>query len=89
MGKTVEIRDLKANISRYMRQVKSGAVIEVMDRGKVVCRIVPAKLDLEERMRLLQRAGIIRWNGRKPKAVRPAKALKGGRSISDLIVEDR
>lgn len=87
--KTVGIRELKENLSRYIGQVKEGVVIEVTERGKTVGRIVPAGLDLEEKMRTLQRSGIIRWNGRKPKAVKPVEPLGDGRSIASIIVEDR
>jgi prevent-host-death family protein len=39
--KTTAISDLKAHLSDYLNQVKSGAEVLVTDRGKPVARIVP------------------------------------------------
>ena len=39
--KTTAISDLKAHLSEYLNQVKSGNEILVTDRGKPVARIVP------------------------------------------------
>jgi prevent-host-death family protein len=87
--KTVGIRELKAHLSQYMAKVKNGTVIEVTEHGRIVGRIVPAGEDLSERLAAMQSAGMIRWSGRKPKSVKPAKALEGGRSIASIIVDER
>jgi prevent-host-death family protein len=39
--KTTAISDLKAHLSDYLKQVKSGGEVLVTDRGKPVARIVP------------------------------------------------
>jgi antitoxin (DNA-binding transcriptional repressor) of toxin-antitoxin stability system len=36
MTQSVGIRELKNNLSKYVRQVRSGATIMVLDRGEVV-----------------------------------------------------
>lgn len=38
---TVGIRDLKAQLSNYLRQVKAGATLIITERGRPVGRIVP------------------------------------------------
>ena len=86
---TVEIRELKEHFSRYMAKVKNGTILEVTEHGIIVGWIVPAGKDLGKRLAAMQSAGIIRWSGRKPKSVKPAKALEGRRSIAELIVENR
>ncbi len=39
--KTAAIADLKARLSDYLNQVKSGTEVLVTDRGKPVARIIP------------------------------------------------
>lgn len=37
----VGIAELKAHLSQYLREAKSGEVVEVLDRGVPVARIMP------------------------------------------------
>ena len=39
--RTVSVSDLKANLSRYLREVKRGDEVQVLDRGVPVARLVP------------------------------------------------
>lgn len=39
--KTIGIRELRQNASRYLRDVQSGETIEVTDRGEPVARLSP------------------------------------------------
>lgn len=41
-GKQVGIRELREDLSRIVRRVRRGEVIEVTDRGVPVARLVPA-----------------------------------------------
>ncbi len=43
----VGIAELKAHLSQYLREAKQGDVVEVLDRGVPVARIVPAHLSAE------------------------------------------
>lgn len=36
------ISELKANLSRFLREVRRGGEVQVLDRGKPVARLVPA-----------------------------------------------
>jgi len=87
--KTVGMLDLRKHLSRYLEKVKAGEVIEITEHGKPVGRIIPAGQNLEDRIQVMQKAGLLRWNGRKPRPVKPVAALEGGRSIAQLIVENR
>lgn len=40
--KRVGIRELRADLSRIVRQVEHGQAVEVTDRGRPVARLVPA-----------------------------------------------
>ena len=38
---TASVSDLKANLSRYLREVRRGGEVQVLDRGTPVARLVP------------------------------------------------
>ena len=38
---TVSVSDLKANLSRYLREVRRGGEVQVLDRGAPVGRLAP------------------------------------------------
>jgi prevent-host-death family protein len=44
MSRSVRIADLKANLSAYLRRVKRGEVLTVMDRETPVAQLVPIEL---------------------------------------------
>ena len=41
MMTTASISELKANLSRYLREVRRGNEVEVLDRGAPVATLVP------------------------------------------------
>ncbi len=86
---TVGVRELKTQLSKYLRQVKAGRTIVITEHGKTVGRIVPAEATLAEKLEAMRRAGLIRWNGKKLKPMKPIARLRGGKSIADLISENR
>ncbi len=67
---TAAISKLKAYLSDYLNQVKSGTEVLVTDRGKPVARLVPISRtkDAGESMTRMQKQGLIRLgSGRLPK----------------------
>ena len=38
---TASVSELKTNLSRYLREVRRGGEVEVLDRGAPVARLVP------------------------------------------------
>lgn len=86
---TVGVRELKARLSEYLRQVKQGRTIVITERGKPVGRLVPTGQSLEQRLQAMIDAGLAEWNGKPLPPMKPVAKLKGGRSIADLIIEDR
>jgi prevent-host-death family protein len=89
MPTTVGIRELKAKLSSYVDQVKAGATVTITQGGKPVGRIVPMKPSLEDKLQQLAGSGVLAWSGRKLKPRRPSIKPQGGRTLSDLLVEDR
>lgn len=45
--RAVGVRDLKANLSRYLREVERGEVVLVTDRGRVVAELRAAPEDAQ------------------------------------------
>ena len=39
---TASVSELKANLSRYLREVRRGGEVQVLNRGTPVARLVPA-----------------------------------------------
>jgi len=86
---TVGVRELKARLSEYLRQVKQGHTLVITDHGKPVGRLVPAGQSLDQRLQAMIDAGLAEWNGKPLPPAKPVAKLKGGKSIADMIIEDR
>ncbi|MBA3343410.1 MAG: type II toxin-antitoxin system prevent-host-death family antitoxin [Gemmatimonadaceae bacterium] len=89
---SVGIRDLKNNLSRYLRQVVAGKSVMVTDRGRVVAELVPpgpARSD-PSRYNELVASGVIRpaLEHGDPLADFPSLKLPRGTAAA-LIDEDR
>ena len=86
---TVGIRELKAHLSSYIRQVKSGTSVVITEHGNPVGRIVPISPSLETRLEELREAGLAAWSGRRLSPLAPVASTRGERMVSDLLLEDR
>jgi prevent-host-death family protein len=86
---TVGIRELKAHLSSYVRQVKAGASVVITERGKPVGRIVPISPSLETRLQELREAGLAAWSGQKLSPIAPVAHTRGERMVAALLLEDR
>jgi prevent-host-death family protein len=85
----VGIRELKENLSKYMAKVKSGQSIVITEHGKPVGRIIPEGQSLEERIEALRQAGVIAWNGKKLKRIKPPIVNRSDKLASDIVIEMR
>jgi len=85
----VGIRELKENLSKYMAKVKGGQSIIITEHGKPVGRIIPEGRSLEERVDALVQAGVIAWNGKKLKRIKPLAVNRSDKLVSDIVVEMR
>lgn len=87
------IRELKNHLSAYLRWVKAGEIIIITDNATPVARIVPAgeqdERTLEEKIQALQEVGVLKWSGKKPQQREPVAKMKEGRSVAQLLLEDR
>jgi len=86
---TVGIRELKAHLSSYLHQVKSGASVVITERGKPVGRIVPIGPSLETRLQDLIEAGLAAWSGQRLSPMAPVAHTRGKQMVAELLLEDR
>jgi prevent-host-death family protein len=85
----VGVRDLKARLSEYLRQVSQGQTVIITEHGRPVGRLSPVNQPLDERLKALQDAGLVAWNGQKLKPVTPAAVNRGDKLVADILVEMR
>ncbi len=85
----IGIRELKSNLSAYLRQVKAGGTVIITERGRPVGRIIPTAESIETRLERLSQAGLIAWNGEALEALTPPGRSAGPRTVADLLLEDR
>jgi prevent-host-death family protein len=85
----VGIRDLKAQLSEYLRQVKAGETVIITEHGRPIGRIVPEPVSLEERVRNLTESGEILWDGNKIPQFDPVGDNESQMLLSDIIAELR
>ena len=85
----VGIRELKARLSYYLRQVKAGVILVITEHDRPIGRIVPVNLGIAERLEALVDAGLIAWSGKTLPAIPPLAKTRGSQTVADLLLEDR
>lgn len=86
---TVGVRDLKAQLSEYLRQVKEGETVIITEYGRPIGRIIPEPKSLNEQLQRLVESGAIIWNGEKLPDFEPVGVNEGPTLISDIVSELR
>ena len=86
---TVGIRDLKAQLSKYIQQVKAGETVIITERGKPIGRLVPTEPSTEARLKELEQAGMLAWSGRKLQSSAPMAQTRGDKTVAEMLLEDR
>ncbi len=86
---TVGIRELKRNLSAYLKSVKAGERVIITDRKKEIAVIVPFReADSQKIIFQLVREGVADWSGGKPHGM-SVRIKSKGKSVSAAVVEDR
>ncbi len=85
----VGMRELKAKLSEYIGEVRSGTTIVVTDHGRQVARIIPETESSEQILAVLKTTGTIMWSGRRLKKAKPRVHVRGSRTVSDIVIENR
>lgn len=87
---SVGIRELKTHLSRHLKRVRSGARLLVTERGRSIATIHPVETPTDSGWAQgLVAEGRAHWNsGKPPGSRRPAK-LRGKKTASSVVLEDR
>ena len=88
-ARTVGIRELKANLSACLRDVKSGKTIVITERGKPVGRLSPLEVSLKEKLEEGAKSHFWAWSGKKWRPSTRTVKRRGKTPVSDLLLEDR
>jgi prevent-host-death family protein len=86
---SVGVRELKAKLGRYLRDVAAGNTVIITDRGRPIGQIVPFTGTLESRLQQLASVGLVAWNGNRLAPVEAATPTPDSPMVSDLLLEDR
>jgi len=85
----VGVRELKNQLSRYLKRVQEGEEIVVTDHGRSVAKIVPVTNSaLRRGLGPLLREGAVRWAGGKPRGASRRPVMRGS-SLANMAIEDR
>lgn len=85
----VPIREFKARLSHYLAQATAQyGVIEVTSHKKVVARVTGVPAKAPEGVAALIASGAASWGGGKPVGG-SIRLSKGGRSVSELVLDGR
>jgi prevent-host-death family protein len=87
-GRTVGVRDLRQNLSVYLREVEAGTSFEVTARGRRVALLSPLPVEASTWDRLLAEGSVSAAERPTSTLPRPLPA-NGGRSISQALREVR
>jgi prevent-host-death family protein len=83
------MREFKAQLARYVRQVKAGGIVTITERGKPIAQIAPVKRSPEERVQAMIHSGRASWSGRRLKPFKAHVRPRGQHTIADLVLENR
>ena len=85
----VGVRELRQNLSVYLRRVKAGVSLEVTERGEPVARLVPAPTGNDVLDRLIADGKVRPARGRLSDLPPPEPLRPGERPLSEILKEMR
>jgi prevent-host-death family protein len=84
----VGIRELRQNLSKYLRKVERGRTLRVLERGRPVAVLAPLAEESPSLDRLIREGKAIPARGDLA-AVSPLPALKTGKTLTETLAEQR
>jgi prevent-host-death family protein len=86
---SVGVRELRDNLSEYLRRVREGELLVITDRGEPIGELGPvAAGSALRRARALVSGGGASWSGGKPRGLTGAPRPRAG-LVSAAVIEDR
>lgn len=88
----IGVKELKDNLSAYLRQVKAGATVTITERGQPIGRLVPVQKSVDARLQELVTSGLITWNGKKyqpdTSCLRPHLSPDAPKTAAEIVLEE-
>ena len=89
----VSVRELRSNLTGYLRRIEQGERVTVTRRGKPVATLEPIAKptsDVDAALWKMVREGKASSSGGKPEFAEPRIRMRGkGPTLSEMIIEDR
>ncbi len=86
---SVSISDLEENLSRYIREVRDGGEVEVLDRGNPVARITPPAKVEQSALDALVREGVLTQGRGCARKVLERPPMELPFSLLETLLEER
>ncbi len=86
---TVGVRTLKNQLSQYLQRAKGGTAIIITQRHRPIAWLGPVQSPLFKEVIDLVEEGVASWGGGKPRGVPRPIRLKGAKTVSERVSEDR
>jgi prevent-host-death family protein len=90
--RTVSVSELKAHLSRYLREVRRGGEVQILDRGVPVARLTSigdARWADDERRERLVRSGVLRAGGGNSSFLLETEPVELSTSVREALDRDR
>ena len=86
----VPIEILKERLSEYLERARQGERIYITEQGLPVAQLIPGEESVViQRAWEMVKAGGAHWAGGKPEISRQRPRLRGGKTASDIVLENR
>ena len=84
----VSVRELKNNLSKYLKLVRQGEPVVVTSHGTPVARLLPIPEIENGGLRRLLRFDWIHWNGKKPRGGTACPEIRGS-ALAESVLKER
>lgn len=85
----VGVRELRDQLSAYLKKVRAGERLFITDRGRPIAVICPVDApQLPPELQTLLDRGVATWSGGKPRGAKNPPQVRG-RTVAETLVEDR
>jgi prevent-host-death family protein len=91
------VRELKSNLSRYLKRAAAGEELIVTSRGRAIVQVVrvapegegqPSQAEIRRRIAAIP--GVILPTGPRPRRSKhPMRIRKGEKTLADIVLEER
>lgn len=87
----VPYETLRDRLDEYLERARQGERIFITEQGRPATQLIPGDKEsrVTQRAWELVKAGGARWCGGKPKISRQRPRLRGSKTASDIVLEDR